>query len=355
MSCPIVAGAVALNVVSHTPMRYLVVLFIVLSCACSRGEEPAASEQTAAPSQAAAASKVPESPPAQPAVADPPEAALSRDTPQTVELIDVGKPPFTELRAALAPGSTHKLSLTSEWVVTAGYGPAISAKSVMPSFLYELEAKVNHTVQGMTQLDLRVAKVTVTSLEGVNPGYAQLANQAADTVMAVTGTASVNAQGMIHSLSIDAPTNATSLIHDMLDQIEEGWRLAILPLPKEPVGAGAKWSATHVAEQRGALSEKTSSFELTGFKGSKADVKFSQQATTPEQQIQLPGSPGNAKLTLNAMDFKGDGQGSWDLDQLVPRSASHATVTLFKMLSPTANPEPVLMQIDATLGVKRGR
>ncbi len=331
-------------------MRYVLLLITVLACACSRNETSAPSERATAPAKPTTTVTAPVE---RPAENQAPEAVLSRDAVQTVELVDSGKPPLVELRATFEPGSTHKLRISVDWVVTAGYGPAISAKSTMPSFLYELEAEAKETNDGATLFALRITEATSKSGEGVNPNYVSLAGKAVEAVKSASGTVTVNARGMIQSLRIDRPSDANMLIHDMLDQVERGVRLAILPLPEAPIGQGARWKATHVAQQRGALSEQTSTYELVSLKGSTAEVKLSHQASTPKQVIQLPGTP--TKLTLDSMDFTGEGEGTWDLRKLIPKSASETTVTLFKMMSSGAKPDTVLMQNDSTLKVEGTR
>jgi hypothetical protein len=129
--------------------------------------------------------------------------------------------------------------------------------------------------------------------------------------------------------------------------------LASLPLPEEPVGKGAKWRATQVVEHRGARIQQKSTYELLSVKGSRVRASVTFEQTAPVQRIRPPG--GSLDIQLTELKFEGDGEGTWQLGKLAPRSASEKTMTVLAMDKRKPKPQIVLVGTTVTLKVREGR
>jgi hypothetical protein len=361
---PTLGGASARDVINSAPMRILILLLIVAG-ACSRSEtskpveqapEPVAQEAATSPEEAA-----PEQPPAAPAgeegqqAAEEGAAAIDLDAPPTLELLDAGKAPRKALRTTFEAGATQSLRVESHWTLTSLYGPLISTSAIMPSLVYELETEAKEATKESTQFDFRVTKVTAKPSKEVQPAQAEGVKKAADSLKGVTGSFSINPRGIVEQFAIDAPSDASMLASDMIDQIKQAIRLCSLPLPEEPVGKGAKWTATQIIEQRTAQIKHTSTFELVDVKGERVRATSTHAAETPKQKLELPGSRPGASFELDELDFSGDSKGAWRLNELGPASATEHTVTVFKMMAKAPKPEAVVLAVDTTLEVKAER
>jgi len=335
-------------------MRILI-LFLVVAGACSRSETSEPAEQAPEPTAEEAAKSeeaAPEPPP------EPPpglEASIDLDAPPKVELLDAGKAPRKALRTTFEAGDKQSLRVESHWKLTTVYGPLISTSSVMPSLVYELETEAKEASEEGTRFDFRVTKVTAKSSKEVKPAQVEAANKVGGSLKGVTGSFSINARGMVEALAIDAPSDASLLASDMIDQIKQAIRLSSLPLPEEPVGKGAKWTATQVIEQRTARIRHTSTFELVGVKGERVRATSTHAAETPKQKIELPGSGSGVSFKLDELDFSGGSKGAWRLNELGPASASEHTLSVFKMTATAPKVEVVVMAVDTTLEVKAQR
>jgi len=342
-------------------MRMLI-LFLVVAGACSRSEtsEPAkqATEPAAEEGAKSAEEAAPEQPPAAPAggegqqAADEGAAAVDLDAPPTVELLDPGKPPHKALRTTFEAGAKQTLRVESNWTLETVYGPLIRTKAVMPSIVYKLETEVKEARDGDTRFDFRITEVTTKPSKAVKPAQAEGVKKAADSLRGLTGSFSISARGIVEEFAIDAPSNASLFLSDMIDQIKQAIRLSSLPLPAEPVGKGAKWTATQVVEQRTAKIRHTSTFELVSVKGERVRATSTHAAETPKQTLKLPGSRSDAPLELHELDFFGDSKGAWRLNKLGPASASEHTLTGFKMTATAPKVEVVVMALDTNLEVK---
>ena len=340
-------------------MRILI-LFLIVVGACSRSETSKPVEQAPEPTAEEAAKSaeeaVPEQPPEAPAGAEgQPEGApaVDLDAPPTVELLDAGKAPRKALRASFEAGAKQLLRVESSGLLSTLYGPLISTKAVMPSLVYELETEAKEASEEGARFDFRVKSVTAKSSKGVKPAQVEAAKEVGDSLEGVIGSFSINARGMVEALAIDAPSVDSLLASDMIDQIKQAIRLCSLPLPEEPVGKGAKWTATEVIEQRTARMRHTSTFELVGVKGERVRATSTHAVETPKQKLELPGS--RASFKLDGLDFSGDSKGAWRLNQLGPASATEHTVAVFKMTAKTPKVEAVIMALDTALKVKAKR
>jgi len=342
-------------------MRILI-LFLLVAGACSRSKTSEPDKQAPEPAAEEAVKSTEEA-----ALEQPPEAAaasegqqdgapaIDLDAPPTVELLDAGKAPRNALRTTFEAGAKQSLRVESHWTLSTLYGPLISTSAIMPSLVYELETEAKEATKERTQFGFRVTNVTAKPSKEVEPAQAEGVKKAADSLKGVMGSFSINARGIVEQFAIDAPSDASLLASDMIDQIKQAIRLCSLPLPEEPVGKGAKWTATQVIEQRTAQIKHTSTFELVDVKGERVRATSTHAAETPKQKLELPGSRPGASFSLDELDFSGESKGAWRLNELGPASASEHTVTVFKMMATAPKPEAVVMAVDTTLEVKAER
>jgi hypothetical protein len=343
-------------------MRFPILLLLIVG-ACSRTEtsEPAAQAPEAT-------AENPETPPEQTPAEQPPEAAAAAEAQQegalelkdldalpTVELLEAGKAPRKALRATFETGAKQSLRVESNWTLETVYGPLLQTKSVMPSLIYVLDTEVKEAQEERTQFALRVAKVTAKPSKEVQPAQAEAGKKAAASLEGATGSFSIDSRGMVEELTIDAPSDASLLAGDMIDQIKQAIRLSSLPLPEEPVGEGAKWTVTQVVEQRTAKIAQSSTFELVNVEGEVVRATSTHAAEAPKQKLKLPGSREGASFKLDKVELVGDSKGAWPLNRLGPKSASEHTVSALGMTARKPRHESVIMAVDTTLEVKAER
>jgi hypothetical protein len=334
-------------------MRYLIPLLFVLA-SCSRSEtaepRPATTEAEATTEAAPPSAAESDQPPADEA---PSVDAKVLEAPPSLELLDPGKGSRQKLRQDFKEGSKHTLSVHSEWTLDTAVFP-VGGQMVMPELDYQLEALVKAVAEdGTAQFELRVVDVTAKSGKEVQANMKLLTAQAAAAMKGVKGRFSIGPRGLVGALDIPAPPKATPRFYEMIDQIDRALRLASLPLPEEPVGRGATWVVTQVVEHRGARIQQKATYELVSVKGSRMRAKVTFEQTAPVQRIRPPG--GSLDIQLTELKFEGDGEGTWQLGKLAPRSASEKTVTVLAMDKRKPQPQIVLVGTTVTLKVREGR
>jgi len=340
-------------------MRTLILLLLLVAGACSRSETSSPDQQSPEPpaQEAAAAEALPDEAAEKEAeqAAEESTPGVDLDASPSVELLDAGKPPRKALRSSFEPGNKEKLQVKSDWVVITGFGPLIQSKSVMPSMVYEVETDVAESTEEGTRFNFRVKKAATRSKGDIPPQQLEFVKKAAESLQAIAGSFSINPRGMVEAFTMPVPAGATLFVYDMVEQIERAVRLASLPLPEEPVGKGATWTASQLTMRRGARSRQTSTFKLMSAKGERVRAKVTYELSTPKQRIRMPHSPNMQPLQLDELEFTGEGKGAWRLSQLAPPSASEETNLGFKMATTTPQPEVALMGIGTTIEVKPAR
>lgn len=334
-------------------MRILILL-LVLAGACTRKSETTEPVEVAteppADEKTKAAEEAPTEPPTEPPSGA--EAEVDVESPPTVELVDAGAEPRQPLGFVFPPGAKQSLTVKSAWKISTIYGPMLSVESIMPSITYELETEVKESTPERAQFALEVKKVSVEGGEKVQPAQLEAVKKSVSSIQGAKGAFSINRRGMVEEFELDAPSDDSLIVHDMVDQLEQAVRAYSVPLPEEPVGKGATWTASQVIEQRTAKIRQTTTFTLADAQGKKVEATSKHEAAAPTQNIKMPGSRSGASFKLDGVEFSGSGKGTWQLDRLGPTSAIDETLTVFQMTAREPRREAVLMAVGTALQIE---
>ena len=126
---------------------------------------------------------------------------------------------------------------------------------------------------------------------------------------------------------------------------------AFLPLPKEPVGAGAKWKATNQVEAGGIRVTQVNEITLKSISGDNISVELAFNQSAPPQRIQVPELPPDAQVELTGMTGGGKGTMSVNLATLVTDSRIDLSMTVDTKISGGGAPEPVLSSTDTGMKI----
>src|SRR5690606_18687126 len=137
----------------------------------------------------------------------------------------------------------------------------------------------------------------------------------------------------------------------LLQNLQDGMTNAYLPLPKEPVGPGAKWTATNQVEAGGIEVTQVNEVTLKSIAGDKLTVDLVFKQSAPAQRIQVPELPPGAQVELTGMTGAGKGNLTVDLGTLVTDSRIELSMTVDTKISGAGSPEPVLSSTDTAMKI----
>lgn len=216
-------------------MRYTVLLIVFLTLACSKKDAPSeAATETETPAEASDnASPAPK--------AEPEKAALPLTGPPTVTLITAGKPPLQPLRWQFREGTKEVLE-TSINQVFEMKGGGWDHRSVPTPIAQTIDFTTKRvSADGNAEVDLFIREVTeLESPEADSPAI--IGGKSA------TGTYKVDSTAVIQDLVL-VPSAESK--YKQLGVLESLLRLTLFPVPKEPIGAGAKWTVERDISQFG--------------------------------------------------------------------------------------------------------
>jgi hypothetical protein len=167
----------------------------------------------------------------------------------------------------------------------------------------------------------KVGDANLTGTDSAHPSLLVEMRKGVAQLIGSTGHLVVDPLGLQSDLVLQVPAG----IGQELTQFMNSARLAIgqmvVPMPLEPIGAGAKWEAVKTIVQDGISVREKTYFELVGLDGPRALIRTQTALTAEKQRIALPGLPDGVSAEVVSLRGSGSGQMEVDLRRLVPGSA----------------------------------
>ena len=161
----------------------------------------------------------------------------------------------------------------------------------------------------------------------------------------------VDAKGGLRGGKVFLPVAAEPPLRQTLSQITESFGQIQVPLPKEPVGVGAKWRATVTIDQAGLKVQQIVDYELTARDGDALTItaKFNQKLVDDKFS-----APSGVKGKITTFDSKGEGTMKLDLNHLVP-THSEIKMTVKMGMEMEVMGQPQKQDMALVLGVAFAR
>jgi hypothetical protein len=278
--------------------------------------------------------------PAEPAVTESEPEEASGDTPSAtkgqqrdkgidippgdkilVKLIDVGKEPLRALRWSIEQPLEQELSIEAETEAQGILGRMVAATAPARPATYRIKVQAKEIVPGEPlRVTFKIEKANA-DLSNVAEAAHTRFKKAARAVKGSKGSYLLDSRGTLKEIQIELPSDAPREAHNMAQTIEWSLSQMLVSFPKEPVGEGAKWQVVRAVELGGIRVGQSSTVELVKVRGSLVDIKADIQRTAPTQAFEVRGMSGK-KAVLAAFSGNASLQATWDIAEVVPRSAS---------------------------------
>jgi len=290
-----------------TGMRYTILALTLLALACSKKEAPPqAAEAPPAESSPSTEGEAKASPGAK-ARPKPPE--LPPETRPVVALISAGAPPLQEIRRRFEAGAKERLEVHDQETIEmkgAGWDSLYHPRAIVQRIGVETKTVSPEGVAEVA-LEVREAKEIEASVEAPN---ARMMN-----ATGVSGTYTIDARGLVSDLRLIPPA-AGKVRAAHLDAMRSRLRWMAPPFPEEPIGVGAKWSVTGVANEYQAQMNEEMSVELLGRTASEIVLRFEIKSSgTVRHDFEV--QPQTISYQIETR-----GEAKLDPSKLVPRSST---------------------------------
>jgi hypothetical protein len=140
-------------------------------------------------------------------------------------------------------------------------------------------------------------------------------------LVGLAGEGEVTTRGETMRATMELPPALGEQMRDVLNQIRSAIRDLSAPLPEEPVGAGARWTATSMITMGDVRAKRTITYALKSLDGDRAKLDIEVAMSAGAQQLKGPRIPEGITAMLDSMDSHGSGKMDLDLQTLVPTSS----------------------------------
>jgi hypothetical protein len=192
------------------------------------------------------------------------------------------------------------------------------------------------------------------SMDADDPAVRAAVQQVASALADVKGTMVINNRGETKSAAFDASKIANPQMRQTMSSAFESMRSMSLPLPEEPVGAGARWQVRQSMVSNGIQSTQTIDVELVSANAGAATLKIATVQHAPVQKVTLPDLPG-ATVNLQKLDGTGTGTVNIALDGLIPTSEMTSRTNTVMDIEMGGTRQNMAMDVTLTLKVAPGK
>ena len=237
---------------------------------------------------------------------------------QQTKIIEAGAEPRKELRLHPKPGDKQTATFTLKTTAdTAMAGlPSQVAKAPTINLTYETTVK-SVSADGDISYQVVIKEAGVTDESGTLPQVVEPLKAGLTGMQGLTGAGTVSSCGQSKGFEFKIPANAGPPTRQLVEQMKDAFVNISVSLPKEALGAGAKWEVKESIKSQGATIGQTAAYELTSMEGGRMIIKSSVAQSASNQNVQSPQMPG-MKVKLTKFVGKGTVSTTFDLAQLLP-------------------------------------
>jgi hypothetical protein len=249
---------------------------------------------------------------------------IQAGTPPIVTLIEAGSAPREKLLYSIAKGATYKGSLSLDMAVTAKAPDAAGgagASQEMKSPRVSLTLVV--TAADRNDKDEVNAKVTLSEMTmdaSAGPQIAEMNAQFAK-VKGLEMSYWLRPDGRTRDFAVKLPADVPKGVAQQLDQQLKSAQIdqLMVPMPKEDVGVGAKWTVLSRASIGGVDAIQLATYTLAERKGTTFKLGIEIDEVSGTDAFVAPAGQGKAKLLAFSSSGKGEVEG--DLKALGPKTS----------------------------------
>jgi hypothetical protein len=266
--------------------------------------------------------------PAGPKVARKPGNSVSRE----LKLLKAGAEPRKELRLKAKTGQVDKMKM----VMTMGLGMKVDGKQAappqdMPPMVMNMALQVTKTLpNGDIRYDFTVTDTDVLAGQKLAPKVVKAMKTALAKIHGMKGHAVVSDRGFNKEAKIDMPPGTDPQTQQVMQGMQQAMQQLGAPLPKEPVGKGAKWKFVTKLVQQGIKVRQSATYDLVKLEGNTMTCNVTVDQTAPRQRISAMG----VSVDLLSLSSTGGGTTKQRFDKLAPLKSSMNMVSKVDMGMP---------------------
>jgi hypothetical protein len=272
--------------------------------------------------------------------------AVPASTATDVTLLDAGSAPRRVLRYAFTKGASESVSMRQQLGLAMEMnGMALPAQSI-PATLMTLKIDVTDvTADGTADVAITIERVDLDTVNTEPMMVAQM-RPALASLGGVTMNYRMTPSGQVSSLALAANAPPQLQAAQALGSTEQ----LSVALPTEPVGVGARWTASRAVEQNGLTIRQDMEYTVRSLAADSVVLDLVLVQSAKDQAINLPGLPPGGAATLRSLDGRGASPVVIRFDRVQPLLDMTLKATM--LIEVNAGGESVSMNQTMTMDMK---
>lgn len=266
-----------------------------------------------------------------------------------VTLIDAGeKEGRQELRFRLVKGSTETMVMRIKMGMEQTMNGGAMPKTDLPTMVFTMAVKVEKVEKsGDASCEVEFTDMTVAEEAGVPAAVRDAMEESGKKIKGLKADVVISDRGIPRSSKMRGDVNDPE-VKTLMDSMNQGMQQASAPLPKEPVGVGAKWQVVTNPKAGGFTQTLTVTYTLKSLtaEGAKFDVAIAQ--TAKEQDVDNPSLPAGVTARIKSVDGTGKGTAEIRFSQSSPVASSATSKTTIDMTVKAQGQEFAMKQVVST-------
>ena len=252
-----------------------------------------------------------------------PTTAAAGGTASGVTVEDPGAEPRQPLVLRITPGSSDKAAFLSRIGLTATADGQPLDIGTLPGFKIVLDQRADRVdPDGTVHYTVTFSDASVEATPGADPATVQQSQAGLAQMKGLRGTGSFDAQGDNHQLSFDTSAVSDPAIRSTLDSLSSQIGNLSAPLPSQPLGIGARWTARRSATINGITVNTTTTYTLRSRTGDRYELDLVQRADAPPGPTEIPNLPAGTEASIERFEVQGTGRITGDLTHQLPVSST---------------------------------
>ncbi|MCB9507457.1 MAG: hypothetical protein H6700_00215 [Myxococcales bacterium] len=179
----------------------------------------------------------------------------------------------------------------------------------------------------LLRLTYNVEAPTIVGTSNADPMMVAAMQQALAGMGTITGQMTMDDRGNVSASSVDL-SGVDPAMRQQLESTVKSVEQALVPLPVEPVGPGARWAATVAVSANGVALEQTATYTVVAIEGRTARLRVDISQRADAQALAVPGMPEGASAELLSYSGSGSSEVSLQLDRAVCDSVGNVDVSM---------------------------
>jgi hypothetical protein len=246
----------------------------------------------------------------------------------TVKLLDAGAEPRMALRYKFQANRTEKTVMETSMAITIQTGEQKQPETQIP--VSQMTMKIDGkevSPEGDLHYEFEIEKTEVLPRPGVNPVTLNTMKQQLNSMLGMSGSATVTSRGLTKDAEIMLPPEINPQIKQSIDNMKQSMNQMSAPLPEEPIGQGARWQVTMPIETPAMNLTQVATYTLSEIQSDKVKLDVTITQSAHPQEIHAPGAAPDTKALLESLNSTGEATIEIQMTSLLPTSSLNMTST----------------------------